>query len=343
VNSIAYSFDPGKFHLGSLCGKGHSWPGTSKSLRRTYFDKNGKPCHGCVACRAGKRGWLVSFIDQKASGAPEGFRIGPLCKRSHFWNDHPYSLRRNDARCIECERGRTRDPGKIKEWSRQHYLENKQKYKERSRAQYQRNRADGTWQQYRAANRGRHSEANTRWRRRNGARESELIRLEAALRRQNPPKSALDLVLAEQKLYWHLHPEEKAAERRRCSKHKRRLLYLTNRKIQLYNRNKSKARKALLRNNTVEKVTVKQIDKRFRQFKNACAYCGTDSADLHIEHVIPISKGGVHGLRNIIPACPRCNFSKSNHEVHEWYLDQPFFLESRWQKILEVLNNGTSH
>jgi 5-methylcytosine-specific restriction endonuclease McrA len=64
---------------------------------------------------------------------------------------------------------------------------------------------------------------------------------------------------------------------------------------------------------------------------------------LHIEHVIPISKGGVHGLRNIIPACPRCNFSKSNHEVHEWYLDQPFFLESRWQKILEVLNNGTSH
>lgn len=39
-----------------------------------------------------------------------------------------------------------------------------------------------------------------------------------------------------------------------------------------------------------------------------CAYCGDPWQ--HIEHVVPVSRGGVHGLRNLVPACARCNLTK---------------------------------
>lgn len=75
---------------------------------------------------------------------------------------------------------------------------------------------------------------------------------------------------------------------------------------------------------------------RFNQFGYACAYCGSDQT-LHIEHFIPISKGGAHVLSNILPACHRCNYSKSAHDPEAWYRAQPFFTEQRWLRILTVL------
>lgn len=43
-----------------------------------------------------------------------------------------------------------------------------------------------------------------------------------------------------------------------------------------------------------------------------CVYCGRSAPDveLHIEHVIPISKGGQDNLSNIVTACSECNLGK---------------------------------
>lgn len=43
---------------------------------------------------------------------------------------------------------------------------------------------------------------------------------------------------------------------------------------------------------------------------HCCAYCGTDTEPLLIEHVVPVSKGGPHDPLNIVPACHPCNASK---------------------------------
>ena len=52
-------------------------------------------------------------------------------------------------------------------------------------------------------------------------------------------------------------------------------------------------------------------------FEYRCAYCG--AADrLQQEHFIPLSKGGGYTASNIVPACPRCNFSKHDKMPEEW-------------------------
>ena len=51
--------------------------------------------------------------------------------------------------------------------------------------------------------------------------------------------------------------------------------------------------------------------------KHSCQYCSVSLADephllLEVDHVIPISKGGLSVLENLQTLCWRCNRSKSN-------------------------------
>lgn len=103
-----------------------------------------------------------------------------------------------------------------------------------------------------------------------------------------------------------------------------------------YMRQKSKRRKAQMRASVAIQVKGRQIRARFAEFGHRCAYCGADG-DLHIEHVVPISKGGPHSIGNIIPACKDCNFSKRDSDAEAWYRSQPFYSELRWRKICRVL------
>ena len=43
-----------------------------------------------------------------------------------------------------------------------------------------------------------------------------------------------------------------------------------------------------------------------------CAYCGCEVAEetAHIDHVIPVSKGGPNWPSNLVPSCCKCNLSK---------------------------------
>ncbi len=43
-----------------------------------------------------------------------------------------------------------------------------------------------------------------------------------------------------------------------------------------------------------------------------CTYCGAKAPDveLHIDHVIPVCKGGTDGIENLATACAECNLGK---------------------------------
>ena len=127
--------------------------------------------------------------------------------------------------------------------------------------------------------------------------------------------------------------EEWQSERQRRKHHAK---MATDPDYVLYHRQKSKRRKAQMRESVAIQITGKQIRGRFAEFGHHCAYCGA-TGDLHIEHVVPISKGGPHAIGNIIPACKDCNFSKTNHDAESWYRQQPSFAEARWQKICRVI------
>jgi 5-methylcytosine-specific restriction endonuclease McrA len=48
-----------------------------------------------------------------------------------------------------------------------------------------------------------------------------------------------------------------------------------------------------------------------------CAYC-TIKPSAHLDHVIPISRGGVTSIGNLIGSCALCNQSKGNKTISEW-------------------------
>ena len=50
-----------------------------------------------------------------------------------------------------------------------------------------------------------------------------------------------------------------------------------------------------------------------------CIYCGS-TGKVEIDHVIPLNRGGVHGIGNLAPACLNCNRSRQDYFVMEWRL-----------------------
>ena len=48
-----------------------------------------------------------------------------------------------------------------------------------------------------------------------------------------------------------------------------------------------------------------------------CTYCGRSASDipLHIDHIVPLSKGGSDDDANLVPACPDCNGGKRDRLV----------------------------
>lgn len=81
-------------------------------------------------------------------------------------------------------------------------------------------------------------------------------------------------------------------------------------------RNKGHRYRVRKRNNTIHSFTKQQLIQRISVFGFMCAYCGGNFD--HIDHVIPISKGGPHCLANLRPACKKCNQEKHNKSLNEW-------------------------
>lgn len=88
-------------------------------------------------------------------------------------------------------------------------------------------------------------------------------------------------------------------------------------------RNKGHRYRARKRNNTIQYFSRQQLEQRMSVFGFMCAYCGGDFN--HIDHVIPISKGGRHCLSNLRPACQSCNQRKHNRSLAEFLMIPLFY------------------
>ena len=71
-------------------------------------------------------------------------------------------------------------------------------------------------------------------------------------------------------------------------------------------------RRASLRGNI---VTSSEWRRKLEEFGRCCAYCGNDRLALTQDHVVPLSRGGLHHIDNIVPACQPCNSRKGNRMV----------------------------
>ncbi len=162
---------------------------------------------------------------------------------------------------------------------------------------------------YREQNRQHLREYNSKWRKEN----REHVQQYAKSYRQTniERKKMLDRlwsqsnkhkVNANSRRYRENHPEKVAAIKKEQAKRHPEVV-----------KNAGMRRRARLANNSVYVVTKKDI---VRIMRDPCIYCGAPSR--HIDHVIPIAKGGAHKVGNLAPACQKCNQSKSSKFVSVW-------------------------
>jgi 5-methylcytosine-specific restriction endonuclease McrA len=51
-----------------------------------------------------------------------------------------------------------------------------------------------------------------------------------------------------------------------------------------------------------------------------CQYCGQNSPNLTIDHVIPRRLGGQHTWENLVAACPACNHKKGGRTIEQAHM-----------------------
>lgn len=60
------------------------------------------------------------------------------------------------------------------------------------------------------------------------------------------------------------------------------------------------------------------LDREFARIRrSSCAACGF-SGPVEVDHVVPLSRGGLHCVGNLMPLCRSCNASKGNKLLVEW-------------------------
>lgn len=79
-------------------------------------------------------------------------------------------------------------------------------------------------------------------------------------------------------------------------------------------RERNQRRRARIAAASDYKVTAKEL----RKIANSsCAFCGTMSPS-DVDHIIPLARGGNHGIGNLQPLCDNCNSTKYNKTIMEW-------------------------
>jgi len=66
-------------------------------------------------------------------------------------------------------------------------------------------------------------------------------------------------------------------------------------------------------------LTKADIELQYKNQKGQCWWCGVKlSEKYHIDHRVPLSKGGLHDRSNVVLSCAHCNQSKGARLPQEW-------------------------
>lgn len=178
-----------------------------------------------------------------------------------------------------------------KEYMKQYAIDNKEKLKEARRI-------------YRLAHLDREKFLNKKWAKEN----AEKLKLRSAAYYKRNSHKIKDRVC----LWLKNHPKV-AAERT-----KKRYAKLRTNNPEILKNYVNARRARLARADGV--TTTQDIEFLLSSCEGICAYCGAFLEGVyHIDHIVPLSKGGSNWPENIQILCPKCNLTKSNKDpiIHE--------------------------
>lgn len=153
-------------------------------------------------------------------------------------------------------------------------------------------------------------------------------------------------------VWWKAHPEKRRQKdaRRRRSAHRQQWLRAYRKRYRINHRDKLNAasrkwqktprgRMNYTRGNHRRRARIlgltsdpKAIAEWLREIRTKpfirCHWCGTkvSSRKIHMDHVIPLSKGGSHTIGNLCAACPDCNCEKRAKSLTDWIARGQTFL-----------------
>lgn len=225
----------------------------------------------------------------------------------------------------------------VRERDRARRAANPELFRERARARRAANRERINEQKRKraAANREANRESCRQWRENNKEHISEKNRLYRIANRQR---------LREYLRSYHATHRQESLERtqqyreanratlRERSREWRQANPAKARELARQSRGTRRAREAGAIDPCAPATTAAAMARRVWLFGNACAYCGSNGP-LHLDHVEPLARGGLHTPDNLVPACQRCNLSKLAKPVEAWYLSQSFFSAERWEAL----------
>ena len=205
---------------------------------------------------------------------------------------------------------------KIAESERLYNENNKEKRAEIRRKSRQKNREKTKEYEkaYREANKEKIAKDKKLWREKNQERNKEVTK---QWRENNKEK------FAGMKKKWNEENREKIKQTAKIYRH-------SNRGVCRITYSNRQNRLTLQRDNSMTKEIVAEL---FQKAK-LCPYCGikmleksaTKGELKSLDHLIPISKGGLHAVHNVVICCHRCNTKKNNKSFPEWLdrLEEPY-------------------
>lgn len=127
------------------------------------------------------------------------------------------------------------------------------------------------------------------------------------------------------KMAWNQKPENKQKERERMrlrrldpayrEKEKAYRRSLRGRFSQVVRKQKRRALESVARG----EHTAADIQKLYENQHGLCWWCQKRlKGEFHVDHRIPLSRGGTNDISNLVIACPQCNMSKGAKLPHEW-------------------------
>jgi 5-methylcytosine-specific restriction endonuclease McrA len=78
-----------------------------------------------------------------------------------------------------------------------------------------------------------------------------------------------------------------------------------------------KVRYRVRKHNAAGHHSAAQLRDRFNYFGNKCVACGAEGP-LHVDHNIPLKRGGTNWASNLVPLCVSCNCSKGASTLTEF-------------------------
>ena len=121
----------------------------------------------------------------------------------------------------------------------------------------------------------------------------------------------------------------------------RRSIYYARPEVKAKRRLRIAIRKFQIENTDDGTITDESLNElRYELQSNCCAYCfvNLDTVKVHLDHVIPLYRDGVHQLWNVLYACAFCNVSKGDKLLSEWLDEHSVELICRAQSVKPAQN-----